>query len=259
MSNLNFHISEPYEETPYVDTDGGKVFTFRDYVKLDEPNKGKTFLVTLFREFKSKKLWYFSNASDIPAARYLQVTAFIVLASLDASKEDMQLAFEKIQTLIEGGKIEEALQLTATCNSIIKLTDLEERYLNLATVFLFFDDENPMYWDNKIAKQKKIFFDNLPQSDKVKICNWAASYYDQSISELLAEYPECFTEGKSVDKPFFEVLEDIQQKSKEMDDFLYIASDGSKLERSMMLSDTIGSVYGEMSAFFRNYEKMRNK
>ena len=234
----------------------GDVITYKDYIKIDEPNKGAVYLVFKAFEFKERKLWAFSDPTNIPANRYLSVTAFMTLAGIDASKEDLQMSFTKIADLLKNGEEQKALSIAEKCNSIIQLTDPMQKYLNLATAFLLFDDENPLYYDKRMNKAKLTFLGTLSSVEKKRVCEWTREYFDRIIQNLMRSSPECFVETKD-ERDFFNVLEDLSQNEREMEDFLNAVAAKSQSDRDRLMMYPVKSLYADMCIYIRNSERIR--
>lgn len=257
MLELSFKIIQYVE--PVINAQGeetAETVTYRDYVKLDDPCKGQVYLTFLAFEKKGKQFWAFADATNIPANRYLAVTAFITLSQVEATKEDLKEAFRKIGELLRGGDTEKALMLSDKCQQVVILTDPLQKWLNLATAFLFYSDENPLFYDNKVNKEKLKLINSLSNAEKKIMAEWTREYFDRIMSALLRQNPECFVESEDA-RDFFGVLEDLSQNEKEMKDFLNAVAAKSSFERDRLLMYPIKTLYDDMAIFIRQSEKIK--
>ena len=261
--HLSYEIKEYREAIPTAEQDDNEpqaeqFATFRDYLKLDEPNKGRVFVANLFKTVNGRNLWAFSSHNDIGAQRYLSATLFYQMAQLDVTADDLKRGFNKVTTFLTEGKTDEALQLSQSCETVISLTDTKTRWLNLSSCFLLFDDENPMFYDKRVNKEKISFLFSLDHKTQKDVVEWARDYFETGITDLLKRFPECFV-SKDEDTEqgdFYDALKDLLVKEQQMNEFLNAVGNKSATERDRLLNYTITQLYNDMGVFIRVADKM---
>lgn len=260
--NITFDIKEYSDPVTDSETgdETGEVIIYRDYVRLDEPQKGFVLLAYLAFTKKGKRLWAFADPLSIPSQRYLSVTAFVTLAQLDTTDpKNLQGGYNRIVEMLnsdEADNIEKAKLIAEKCQQVIALTDPVQKWLNLATTFLFYDDENPLYYDKRVNKEKLKLIQGLDNAERKAIAEWTRSYFDKLIQTLLTNNPECFVETTE-HRDFFTIIDDLVTNEKELKDFLNAVGNKSNVQRDLLLKYSVKELYGDMATYIRNADKLK--
>lgn len=259
--NVSFSVFNYTESLPNLETleDSGKVLTFRDLTKLDEPYKGRTYVQHLAFEIKGHKFFAFSNPQEIPANRYIAVTAFVTLSQVDATKDDLLAAFGSISQMLLDGDTEGAQRYAEKCRQVVALTNAVTKWLNLATAFLIYDNENPLYYETRTNKAKLELFSSCDTKQKKDISEWTRDYFDRLIQRLLKDNPECFLETEQAGQHgFFDTLTELVERDKQMSSFLNNVASKSQADRDRLLMYPVEALYKDMRTFIIEGENMVN-
>lgn len=249
---IHFDIKE---YTEVNDEDFTEVI-YRDYTKKTAPKLGVVFVAYLVFE-KPRRLWAFSNVLDLPAERWLSVAAFVEFATMQVGPEDLKKAFEKSIELLNVQDYEGAMVLNQQCKALIEMSNDTLKWLNLATCFLFFDDENPLVYDMKQADIKKQILYGLPENDKKAIAEFSQDYFSRIIEELVHVCPEMFTASKEEGKKheFYETLQHLREKETSLNLMLLKMVNEVPTARDYILQYPISDLYSDIRYFILNNQK----
>lgn len=240
-----------FEIRQYKEDIEGSEYEFRDYVRCEAPNIGATVLANKVFHF-TRDFWAFSNPADIPANRWFQVDSYVQLATMQTTLEDLRGGYAEISRLIHEGLIQEAEKLSSLLAEIIELSDEGRKWINLATCFLFLDNENPMVFDNRNASIKREILFALPEEKKNQVYIWILAYFTQLIEYLQTVCPLLFkseSEENEEELPFFEIMAKFSNKQNDINLMLLQMSKGDLQQRDYILNYGIGDLYADIHYF----------
>lgn len=245
-----FRIKEYSEE---VD---GNEYLFRDYTRIEQPNVGSVLIANKVFNF-TRGFWAFSNPADIPANRWFQVDSYVQLATMKVSLEDLKEGYSKINELINAGLIGEAEKMSSFLSEIIDLSDETNKWLNLATCFLFLDNENPMIFDQKNATIKREILFALPEEKKNGVLIWVLAYFTQLIEYLQTVCPLLFDNGEESEDeiPFYYMMERFAKKQNDINMMLLQMAEGVLQQRDYILQYAVGDLYADIHYFIQRNKK----
>jgi hypothetical protein len=249
MLNNIFHI-KPYTETVEL-ADGETVqVLYRDLVKLIAPDLGAEYTQQYFEVGDRIGYWHYANPLHLPVQRYMKTAFSFQVISLDFSPKSFIEAFAKIRQFIKDGKPEDADSYAAIMQVIADASDHDNKWLNLATIFLMDESENPFQWNQKAAERKLIAMKTLPKVQRDKIITFAQNYTSSFLSMMAATAPEFFSESKEGETlPFHATIDEVMTKSRDMNILIQQMADRNPLAADMLQQFTAESFFHDVSIF----------
>lgn len=228
---------------------------YRDLTKISDPNRGRTYTQYEAFNFNGKAFFAFSDVHSLPAERYLNASSLVQLATIECSNEDLKDAFTKANKLMETD-LEAAKRFLVHCQQITELTNELEKWLNLAGVFLMFEEENPLFYEMKYQQPKKAIFAQLDKKQKRAVAEFARDQFARLMQTLYQIAPECF-EGQQSKTDFFEVLQSFDKINVSMNLMLRQVSENDLQKRDMLMQYPIGDLYADIRYMMLESEKTK--
>lgn len=134
-----------------------------------------------YTDKKGNAYYCMTNPAIIPAQRALAAWVVSKDAEFGLSREKMKLCLDKAKKALNKSDIVEASQAIGIIESAMDLYAESEILLQLATCYIFLNDENPKEYSNEVQKKKRKLWDEDAE---------AKSFFLQFAYRLTRRYGE---------------------------------------------------------------------